>query len=147
MTFGACPPECKGPFADLAASRATFNRVANYESRDEQRFQSVLQNLRDGSQQPPAPARGRSSYAHAHQQTWPPPKPRSRGVRVSEPLPSITRAPGNPNNFSYPAAYSSCAHGHCQDGRSTQMPPFRGPPSNGPVAPAPGPGKNRVSST
>lgn len=147
MTFNACPPECKGPFADLAASRARFNRVANYEARDEQRFQSVLQNLRDGSQQPPAPARGRSTYGHAPQQTWPPPKPRSRGVRVSEPLPSITRAPGYSNSFSYPAVYSSCAPGHYQGGRSTQRPAFQGPPSHGPVTPASGPDKNRISST
>lgn len=151
MAFKACPPECKGPFADLAASRATFNPVANYEARDEQRFQSVLQNLRDGIQRPPTPARGRSRYGHAPQQTWPqtwpPPKPRSRGVRVSEPLPSTTRAPGNSNSFSYPAFHSSCAPGHYQGGRSAQRPTFHGQPSDGPVAPASERGKERVSST
>lgn len=147
MAFKACSPECKGPFADLAASRTTFNRVANYEARDEQRFQSVLQHLHDGSQKPPAAARGRSSYGHAPQQTWPPSKPRNRGVRVSEPLPSTTRAPANSNSFSYPAFYTSCAPGHYQGGRSAQRPTFQGPPSHGPVAPASGRDKERASSS
>lgn len=145
MTFNVCPPECKGPFADLAASRATPHRVANHEARDEQRFQSAIERLNDGSQQPAAPASQMPSYAHAPKQTWPPPKPRDHGVTKARP--STTRAPGSSTSFSYPAAFSTHAPSHSRDGLSTERPAFPGPLSRGSLAPGSWPGAKRVSST
>lgn len=145
MKFNACPPECKGPFADLAASRAKPHRATNYEARDEQRFQSAIERLNDGSQQPAIPASQMPSFAHAPKKTWPPPKPRDRGV--TEPRPSTTRAPGSSTSFSYPAAYSNHAPSHFRDGPSTEGPASRGPPSRGLLAPGSWSGTKRVSST
>ncbi|KAI7773055.1 hypothetical protein LA080_012088 [Diaporthe eres] len=146
MTVNACPPECKGPFADLAASRSTYHRDLNDEAHDEQRFQSVLQRLSDASQQTSAPASRQPSYSHTPQRSWPPPKPRNPGVRVPELPPSTTRAPGSFTGYSYPGAYSSDASGHYRGGQSTQRSGFPGPPSHGPIAPASGSDKQRMSS-
>lgn len=153
MKFNVCPPECKGPFADIAASRAAPHSVPNYGARDEQRLESVLQRLNDGSQQPAAPASQMPRYTHAPRQTWPPPKPRNRGVRASEPPPSITRAPQSSNSFSYPAVHSAHAPGHYRGGGPSAQrptlprPSFPVPPSHGAIAPASGTDTKRVSST
>lgn len=146
MTVNACPPECKGPFADLTASRSTFRPNLNDDARDEQRFQSVLQRLSDGSQQTSSSASRQPSYSHTPQPIWPPPKPRNRGMRATDFPPSTTRAPGSFSSYSYPAAYSPHASGHHRGGQSMERPAFPGPPSHGPIAPASGSDKQRMSS-
>lgn len=147
MSVNACPPECKGPFADLAAARGIVHRGSIQDNHDEQRFQSVLQRLRDGGQQEAAPAPRQPSYNHVPHRSWPPPKPRNRGVRMSELPPSTTRAPVNSSSYSYPAVYSAHTANPYRGGLSTQGPALPGPPSYGPIAPASRSDKHRVSST
>lgn len=147
MSFNACPPECNGPFADLAATRASVHRGSNHETRDEQRFHSVLQRLRDGDQQSAAPAPRQPAYNQVPHQVWPPPKPRNRGLRMPELPPSTTRAPINSSSYSYPASYSAHASKPYRSGLSTQGPAVPRPPSYGPIAPASRTDKQRVSST
>lgn len=145
MSFTACPPGCKGPFADLTASRPSFSRALSHKARDEQRFQSVLQRLDNESQQKSAPDQQQLISNHVSQRNWPPLKPRDRGMRVvSDPLPNTTLPPTTFVSHPYPPAYSD----HMADRYSSREPSrtvLPGGASYGPIAPSSGSDK-RVSS-
>lgn len=145
MSFKPCPPECNGPWASRTASGPRLNAKSKHDTRDQQRFKSVVQRLRDGNQQEAAPSASQQSSSLNHQQDWLPPKPGNRGVRMPEPAANA--------NWAWPS-FVNCLPDDPSLGFNSHQPwlparrqAFAGPPSYGPIAPCSRLNKQRESAS